>query len=90
MLKNFKILLKILIDSPYERLTFLDKNCLGDYVFIKKEQLKPNNDDWLTIDHTIVSIKFLNLLKFGLKAYQRRIAFLPLKNILPIQQIQPN
>ena len=30
----------------------------------------------MSIDHTIVPIKFLNHLKFGLKAYRRRFEFL--------------
>ena len=57
---------------------------------IKRQQLKPNNYDWITIDHAIVSIKIQNHLKFGFKEYQRRIVFLLTEIILPIKRIQPN
>ena len=59
-LVNFKILVKFLIDSPYERMIFLYKTCHGDFLVIKRQKLKPNNHDWISIDHTIVPIKFLN------------------------------
>ena len=56
---NFKVLVKILIDSPYERIIFF-KTCHGEFLVIKRQQLKPNNHDWISIDYTIVPIKFLN------------------------------
>ena len=46
---------------------FQYKTRRGDFLVIKRQQLKPNNHDWITIDHTIVPIKFLNHLKFCLK-----------------------
>ena len=76
MLVNFKVLVKILIDSPYGLMIFYIKTCHGNFVAIKRQQLKPNNHDWISIDHPVDPIKFLNHLKFGLKAYQRRIVFL--------------
>ena len=78
---NFEVLVKILIDSPDERMIFYKKTYHGDFLAIKRQQLKPNNHDWISIDHPVVPIKFLNHLKFGLKAYQRRIEFL-LKEIV--------
>ena len=64
-----------MIDSSNERIIFLHKTCHGDFLVIKRQQSKPNIHDWISINHTIVPIKFLNHLKFGSKAYQRRIFF---------------
>ena len=61
MLVNFRVLVKFLIDYPYERMIFfLYKTCHGDFLVIKRQQLKANNHDWISIDHTIVPFKFLN------------------------------
>ena len=66
------------------------KTCHGDFLVIKRQQLKANNRDWITIDHTIVPIKFPIDLKLCSKAYQRKIVFLLTEIILPTQPIQPN
>ena len=81
MLVIFKVLVNVLIDSSYERMIFQKKTCHGDFLAIKRQQLEPNNHDWISIDHPVVPIKFLNHLKFGLKAYQRRNEFLLTKII---------
>ena len=90
MLVNFKLHVKVLIDSPYERANFFYKTSHGDFLVIERQQFKPNNDDSITMVHTIVPIKYLNHLKDIIKAYERRIVFLPTETILPIQRIQPN
>ena len=91
MLVNFQLLVKVLIDSPYELANFFYKTSHGDFLVIERQQFKPNNDDSIPIDHKIVPIKYLNHLKFALKAYQGKIVFfLPTEIILPIQRIHPN
>ena len=90
MLVIFTVLVKFLINFFYERTILLYKTCHGDFLVIKRQQLKPINHDWITIDHRIVPIKFLNHSIFGLKAYQRRNDFLLTEIILPNQRTQTN
>ena len=43
-------------------------NCQGIFLVIIRQQLKPNIEDWITTDHKIVAVKFLNCSKLSFKS----------------------
>ena len=85
MLVNFKVFVKLLIGSPYERMIFLYKTCHGDFLVIKRQQLKPNNHDWISIDPTVVPKSF----KIWFENVSEKNCTFTNGNYFLIQRVQP-